>query len=248
MRRMVPALLLFACCAWGQSFEVASIRLHTARVQRVAALVSGQRFTAEAMSLDNLITYAYDVKRYQVFGVPGWADSNNLDCDRYDVSAKAEADGTLSQEQAKAMLRNLLAERFHLKFHRDMKEMPVYALVVAKDGHKLNDAAPDARIMMRMSGASKGLEMTVTAGTIAQLVNQFSNANGVDRPVLDRTGLAGSYDYKLTWSPSLGATDNGSEAVSIFTALQEQLGLRLEPQRAPIEILVIDNAEKPTEN
>jgi bla regulator protein BlaR1 len=248
MTRMIPALLLFACCGWAQSFEVASIRLHTGRVQRIAALVSGQRFTAEAMSLDNLITYAYDLKRYQVFGVPGWADSTNLDCDRYDINAKADGDGTLSQEQAKNMLRTLLSERFHVKFHRDMKEMPVYALVVAKDGHKLKDAAPDARTMMRMSSASKGVEMTVTAGPIAQLVNQFSNANGVDRPVLDRTGLAGSYDYKLTWGPSLGATGNDSDAVSIFTALQEQLGLKLEPQRAPIETLVIDNAEKPTEN
>src|SRR5215468_9190508 len=108
MTKTITTLLVFTCCAWGQSFEVSSIRLHTARVERVAAFVSGQRFTAEAMSLDNLITYAYDVKRYQVFGVPSWADSNNLACDRYDLSAKAEADGTLSQEQAKAMLRNLL--------------------------------------------------------------------------------------------------------------------------------------------
>ena len=247
MTRNISALLLFTCCAWGQAFEVASIRMHADRVQRVAAFVSGQRFTAEAMSLDNLITYAYDVKRYQVFGVPSWADSNNLNCNRYDVSAKAEGE-TLTQEQAKMMLQNLLAERFHLRFHREMKEMPVYALVVAKNGHKLKNAAPDAPIMMRMSGASKGLEMTVTAGTISQLVNQFSNANGVDRPVLDRTALSGSYDYKLTWSPYVGATSNDSEAVSIFTALQEQLGLRLEPQRALIETLVIDNAEKPTEN
>jgi uncharacterized protein (TIGR03435 family) len=200
------------------------------------------------MSLDNLITYAYDVKRYQLFSVPSWADSNNLGGDRYDVSAKAEGDGTLTQEQAKVMLQNLLAERFHLRFHRDMREMPVYALVLDKNGHKLKQAAADAQIMMRFSGGPKGAEMTVTAGTMAQLVNQFSNANGVDRPVLDRTGLSGSYDFKLTWSPKLGATGDDSEAVSIFTALPEQLGLRLEPQRAPIATLVIDNAQKPTEN
>jgi uncharacterized protein (TIGR03435 family) len=112
MTRIISVLLVFTCWALGQSFEVALIRLHAARVERVAALVSGQRFTAEANSLDNLITYAYDVKRYQVYGVPSWGDSNNLACDRYDVSAKAEADGTLSQEQAKLMIRNLLADRF----------------------------------------------------------------------------------------------------------------------------------------
>ena len=248
MTRIISVLLVFTCWAWGQSFEVASIRLRTTRIERVAALVSGQRFTAEAMSLDNLITYAYDVKRYQVSGVPSWADSNNLACDRYDVSAKAEADGTLSQAQAKVMLRNLLADRFHLRFHREMKDMPIYALVVAKNGPKLKEAAPDAQIILRLSSGPKGPEMTVTAGTMAQLVNQFSNANGVDRPVLDKTGLTGAYDYKLTWTPELGAPRNDSETVSIFTALQEQLGLRLEPQRAPIEVLVIDSAERPSEN
>src|SRR5262249_38297124 len=149
----------------------------------------------------------------QLFGVPNWGDSNNLGCDRYDISAKAEQDGKLNQDQAKAMLRNLLAERFRLRLHRDMKEIPVYALVVDKSGPKLKDAAPDALLSMRFSGGSKGIELTATAATIAQLVNQFSNANGVDRPVVDRTGLSGSYEFKLTWSPALSATTDNSGAV-----------------------------------
>src|SRR5260221_14541287 len=113
MKRIITALLVFTSCVWGQSFEVASIRLHKTQVLTVAVHVSGQRFTTEAMSLDNLVTYAYDLKRYQVSGVPGWADSNRIDCDRYDIAAKAEGDGELRQDQAKLMVRTLLADRFH---------------------------------------------------------------------------------------------------------------------------------------
>ena len=90
--------------------------------------------------------------------------------------------------------------------------------------------------------------MEVTGGSMAQLVNQFSNNNGVDRPVLDKTGLTGKYDFKLTWTAGLNTPRDDSEAPSAYTALQDQLGLRLEPQRAPIEVLVVDNAEKPSEN
>jgi uncharacterized protein (TIGR03435 family) len=246
MSRIVLALLVFASYLWGQSFEVASIRLHATPVQRIGASVSGQRFAAEAMSLDNLITYAYEVKRYQLLGVPSWADSNDPNCLRYDVIAKAEGDQALSRNQARTMLQNLLADRFGLRFHREVKEMPVYALVVAKNGPKIKDTASAAPGSLIMAGRND-IELTSNAGSIAQLVNQLANANGVDRPVLDRTDLRGNYDYKLTWTPTIN-TGNDSEAISIFTALQEQLGLRLDPQRAPIEVLIIDQAEKPSNN
>ena len=248
MRRVISALLVFTCCALGQSFEVASIRLHKDRVQAIGASVSGQRLNVEAMSLDNLITYAYDLKSYQVLGAPSWADSNNSNCDRYDVNAKAEGDGPITQKQAKAMLQTLLGERFRLRFHREMRDMPVYALVVAKGGPKIKEAAPEAQSGFRMRGGTTGAEMVATGATMAQLANQFSNSNGVDRPVLDKTELTGKYEFKLTWSAGLNAPRNDSEAPSAYTALQEQLGLRLEPQRAPIEILVIESAEKPSEN
>jgi len=248
MKRIVSALLVLTSCAFGQFFEVASIRLHKGQVQVVGTSVSGQRLNAEAMSLNNLITYAYDLKSYQVLGAPSWADSKNLDCDRYDVSAKAEGDGPINQKQAKAMLQTLLAERFRLRFHREMRDMPVYALVVAKGGPKLKEAPPDGQGAFRVGGGFTAAEMEATGATMAQLANQFSNINGVDRPVLDKTGLTGKYEFKLTWSAGLNAPRNDSEAPSAYTALQDQLGLRLEPQRAPIEVLVVDNAEKPSEN
>lgn len=227
-------------------FEVASIRLHKTQIQSVGSRLSGPNFMAEAMSPDNLITYAYDLKSYQVSGVPSWADSQNLGCDRYDVNAKAEGDSALKMDQARAMVQSLLAERFHLQFHREMKDTPVYALVIAKGGHKLKEHTSDEPGGLRM-GRPNGIEVTSTGSPVSLLVSQLTKGNGVDRIVVDRTGLTGNYDYKLTWS-ALAAVRNDSDAVTIFTALQEQLGLRLEPQRAPIEVLVVDHIEKPTEN
>src|SRR5215470_4676270 len=99
MKRIIAVILVTACCLPAQSFEVASVRLHKDRVQSVSARVAGDRFIGEALSADNIITFAYDLKSYQVSGAPNWADSNNQGCDRYDVSGKAEGDGTLSRDQ-----------------------------------------------------------------------------------------------------------------------------------------------------
>ena len=244
MTRMLSALFVMTSCAWGQSFEVASVRLHTEPVRRIGSNLSGPRFTAEAFSLEGLITYAYDLEDYQVTGVPGWGVSRATP-DRYDITAKAAGDATLSREQAKKLLQSLLAERFQLKFHRESKELPVYALVVAKNGPKFKESAPEAKSLLTMT-SKNGIEMNVTKGNMAQLARQFSNSNGVNRPVVDRTGLTGSYDYKLTWTLDRGALDSDSAAVDI--ALQEQLGLKLEAAKAPFEMLVVDHAEKPSEN
>jgi bla regulator protein blaR1 len=244
MTRIISALFVLASCAGGQSFEVASIRLHTTPVRSIGINISGPRFTTEAVSLDNLITYAYDLQDYQVAGVPSWAVSST-NSDRYDIAAKAEGDGTLSRDQSKKLLQSLLAERFQLKFHYETKEMPVYALVVAKNGPKFKESPPEAQSMLRMGG-NNGIEMNVTKGDMAQLARQFSNRNGVNRLVLDKTGLTGHYDYKLTWTLERGALDNDSQTVDI--ALQEQLGLKLEATKAPIEVLVVDHAEKPSGN
>jgi bla regulator protein blaR1 len=240
--------LMCSSFGWGQSFEVASIRLHKTQVQSVGFQLSGPRFMGEALCADSLVTYAYNVKDYQVSGTPNWADSHNLTCDRYDLSAKAEGDEPLKTDQARAMLQSLLAERFHLQLHREMKDMPVYALVVGKNGHKLKANTSDEQGGLRMRGGSNGIELTSAGAELSVLVNQISNHNGVDRIVLDRTWLTGKYDYTLTWSSPLAAAGGDSNSVSIFTALQEQLGLRLEPQRAPIEVLAVDHLERPSEN
>ena len=122
----------------------------------------------------------------------------------------------------------------------------MYALVVAgKGGPKLKKSEPDAVSMMRIGG-ERTEQMTATKWTMEQLAANISN-NG-DRPVLDRTGLTGTYDFTLAWDPAYGSQRADPEAPSIFTALQEQLGLKLESQKAPVEVFVIDHAEKPSED
>jgi uncharacterized protein (TIGR03435 family) len=246
MTRAISVLLVVTAATRGQSFEVASVRPHVqasgAAYSGVGLRVSGSTLTAENNSLSNLITYAYDIKDYQVLGLPSWAES-----DRYDISAKAEGAGELTRDLARPMMQALLADRFQLKVHHGTKEMPVYALVVAKSGPKFKEGAPDAQSILRLGSAGKGVVMTVTKGSMAQLANQFSNRNGVDRPVLDKTGLTGGYDYKLEWGDN-GAVNADADVVSIFTAIQDQLGLKLEKTTALIEVLIVDSAAKPSEN
>jgi uncharacterized protein (TIGR03435 family) len=221
------------------AFEVASIRLHTGPVMAVGMKPSGPNVTMEAMSLHNLIGYAYDLQPYQILGGPSW-----ITADRYDIAAKAEGDGLLVPTQIKQMTQALLTDRFGLKYHRDTKEMPVYALVVGKNGPKLKESAPDAEKRLTLGSADGHTRMTVTKGDMAQLVGEFSNINGVDRPTIDKTGLTGAYDYQLDWSRG----EPGSNAPVIFTAIQEQLGLKFQPDKARVEVLVIDRVEKPGEN
>jgi len=131
-------------------------------------------------------------------------------------------------------MQTLLADRFQLKVHCETKEMPVYALVVAgKGGSKL-----------KQSAAGRTTQIVTAKGCIEQLVTQLSGTLG--QPVLDKTGLTGEYDYELEWAPENAAAE--VDTPGIFTALQEQLGLKLESQKAPVEVLAIDHAEKPSEN
>jgi len=221
-------------------FEVASIKLHQDLVRTVGVAISGTRVTISAMSVNNLVGYAYDLKSYQVSGGPNWATA-----DRWDIGAKGEGDGALTRDQVRKMIQALLADRFHVQLRRESTQTPVYALVVAgKAGTKLKESAPDAASRLSMSG-NRTIQITTTKGSIEQLVAQLSG--NLDRPVLDKTGLTGSYDYKLEWAPANSAAAD-LDVPSIFTAVQEQLGLKLESATAPIEVLVIDRVEKPSEN
>jgi uncharacterized protein (TIGR03435 family) len=223
-----------------QKFEVASIKLHQDPVSAVGIDISGTRVTVSAMSVSNLVRYAYDLKSYQVSGGPNWTTS-----DRWDIGAKGEGDSALTRDQVRKMIQALLADRFQVQLRHEIKQTPVYALVVAgKAGSKLKESAPDATSMLRMGG-NRTIQITTTRGSMEQLVAQLSG--NLDRPVLDKTGLTGSYDYKLEWAPA-NSTATDLDAPSIFTALPEQLGLKLEPATEPIEVLVIDRVEKPSEN
>jgi uncharacterized protein (TIGR03435 family) len=244
------------------ALEVASVKKHTGQQGGAARFtVSGSNVTVVALQMHDLIVEAFNLKPYQLSGEQDWmgggsslADmvSRSRGADSYDISAKAEGDAALTRDQGRVILQAVLAERFRLRVHRETKELPVYALVVGKNGPKLKESAPDAKFTagfeMRPSA-----RMTNTKTPMARLAEFLSIQ--ADRPVVDRTGLAGAYDFTLEWNLTDGQQsavgtpkDADSSGPSLFTAVQEQLGLKLETAKAPIEILVIDHADKPSEN
>jgi uncharacterized protein (TIGR03435 family) len=238
--------ILFAAAAVAAaqptSFEVTSIKVHPEPVTFSAdPEVRGSRIVGTASTLLDMITAAYQVKYEQVSGGPGWVGSIH-----YDFAAKAPGDAPPTEEQAKQMLQNMLAERFQLKIHRDKKDVPVYALVVGKNGPTMKPSTADAPGNNFTRADEAGMHMEATHGTMEHLATQLSSTAG--RPVHDRTGLTGYFAFKLDWLPANRTPEPNSNKVSIFTAVQEQLGLKLEPAKGQIDVLVIDRAEKPTEN
>jgi uncharacterized protein (TIGR03435 family) len=225
------------------SFDVASIKFHPGMVTFSAdPAVHGRTVTGTASTLLDLITTAYGVRYDQISGGPNWVNS-----DHYDIAAKAEGEGTLTKEQVRQMLQTLLADRFQLKIHRETKDVPAYALVVGKNGHKLKESSADAPgHNFTRSGGAGSLHMEATRGTMEQLTRQLSGTAG--RPVVDKTGLTGYYAYTLDWIPADRPAEPDSDTPSMGTAVQQQLGLKLEPTKAPYEFLIIDRAEKPSEN
>jgi uncharacterized protein (TIGR03435 family) len=244
----VAMAALFCSVAAAQSFEVASIHTRTDGTGGEFTLkpfrfeFSGQRLTIENFRLKDLITYAYAVEDYELIGGPRWAA-----IDRYDISADAAGDKPLTHDLARPLMRSLLADRFRLKVHTEMHKMPVYELIVAKGGPKMRLSSPDAHSLLTLGSAGNRAVMTVIAGSMAQLTGQFSKRNNVDRPVLDKSGLTGLYDYKLEWGNDTAPTAD-LDSQSIFSALQQQLGLRLKPASARMRVLVVDSAEKPSAN
>jgi uncharacterized protein (TIGR03435 family) len=228
--------------AGSPAFEVASIKPHPEPITVSNSSTSGTLATWTAVTLIDLISSAYDLNHYQqISGGPNWATSAH-----FDIAARGSGDAPLTKEQVGSMLQALLADRFQLKVHRETKEVPAYALVVGRNGTKLQD--PDmSKPVMRTTANSAGVHITGWHSNMEQLANQLSVTAG--RPVLDKTGITGIYAYQLDFNLSNNFDHASDSDIPIMsTAVQEQLGLRLEPQKAPIEILVIDSAEKPSGN
>jgi uncharacterized protein (TIGR03435 family) len=249
--------LLSAASAHAQTqFDVVSIKpaLPGARNSGYRRSPGGV-LNATNVTVKMLITYAYDVKDYQVSGGPGW-----LDTIRYEVLAKS---GTATTEPAsaaermtlmRAKVQALLADRFQLALHRTTKELPIFVLTVGKNGPKgLREPAPGEPDLV-----DNGHHFACHKTTLDSFAKIFLQGE-LGRPVINRTGLGGEYDFTMDWVPDEGqrrlaveesapnppATADGP---SFFTALQEQLGLRLEPSKGPVDILVIDHAERASEN
>jgi uncharacterized protein (TIGR03435 family) len=236
---IVVCLILEATAGGQESFEVASIKPHPGIITHSAdPSVTGNRVVAIASTLLDLIETAYRVRGDQISGAPGWAGS-----DHYDLNARAGA-STITREQMRLMLQALLAERFHLRIHRETKEVPMYLLVVNKNGARLKESSPAEERKGQITGDGSGMHMQVSQGTMAQLAERLSS-NGAGRPVADRTGLLGKYSFTLDWVNTVGPE---SEAPSLHVALEEQLGLRLESAKGASEVIVVEHVEKASAN
>jgi uncharacterized protein (TIGR03435 family) len=246
--------VLLSAGVFGQSappvraFEVASVKPHEGPAPIIGVSTSGQRLEGEAETVRGLVMWAYNLKNYQISS-PEKAYSAVGDT-FYDIVAKAEGDGVPTKAEFRQMLQLLLADRFKLKVHAETHEMPVYELVVGKNGPKFKESAPDASPMGRLGVSGRNYQVTMAKATMDDVVNAVANSF-LDRPVVDKTGLTGTYEIKLTYTPATRAnlaSEPDLSDISIFTAVQEQLGLKLEPQKGRVEVLVVDHLEKPSAN
>jgi uncharacterized protein (TIGR03435 family) len=256
-------------------FEAASVKPNLSGDQRVAILGQpGGRFTATNTSLAMLMGSAYRIREFQIVGGPGWIRD-----DRWDIQAKAE-EGAISPSPSASinpaaftpqqlMLQSLIEERFQLKMHREMRELPVYDLVALKGASKLKmsedqgpiqpqGTTPQRAGSMPRGGARLGRGAfdgnSILIGNLAAALSQE-----LGRPVIDKTDLKGRYDVMLRWAPEplpspVGpvqrdpATPADAAGPSIFTSVQEQLGLKLESSKGTVEVLLIDSVQRPSEN
>jgi uncharacterized protein (TIGR03435 family) len=234
------------------SFEVATIKPSKPDDQRKAFIVRGNQFSIINQPLTQIISFAYDVQAKQVIGLPDWAES-----DKFDIDGKPDGEGAPSGKQWKIMIQKLLAERFELKFHKDKKELSVYVLSVSKTGQKMtkNDSAPNGLPGLFFQGLGK---LNVRNALMSDFTGLMQSAV-LDRPVVDQTGLTGRFDFTLNWTPDdsqfggMGAkvpppTDSADAPPNLYTAIQEQIGLKLEATRAPADVMVIDHVTKPSAN
>ena len=266
----------------GPTFEVASIKRNNSTDGNMARRLQPGGTTLLNMPLRQLIMIAYGVQPFQVVGGPPWLTS-----DRFDILAKAE--GTPSQEDINLMLRALLADRFKLVVHIEKREMQAYSLVKARADGRLGAGLQPAAVDCGTAGRGRGGpppappagapraggpggpamgcrvmmapgRLTVAGQPLAQLATALGQQLG--RPVIDKTGLTGAFDFELAFMPEggrggpVGQPPPGApplppidpDAPSLFTALQEQLGLKLEAERLPVDVVVIDSVEQPTED
>jgi uncharacterized protein (TIGR03435 family) len=216
--------------AASAAFEAASVKPNNSGARAGTVRATPGRMVGSNASVKMLLQEAFNVKSYQVSGGPSWLES-----DRFDVEAKAEDGGT--EDQMRPMLQTLLADRFKLLVHRETKEMRVSALMVASGGFKLHELKAGEPAPVPPPRREDWVGMIVRTGPVSDLAAILSEG-AVGVPVIDETGLKGRYLFNVVWGP-------GEDMV---TVILEQLGLKFETQKAPIEILVIDHLEKPGEN
>jgi uncharacterized protein (TIGR03435 family) len=222
-------------------FEVATIKPSDPNATRTSFRVEGRHILMSNQPVVNLIALVYGLQGRQISGGPAW-----IETDRYDIDGVADVEGEPNLKQMQEMYRKLLVERFSLSVHRDTKEMPVYALTVGKAGPKnLAKSQGDPNGEPDQKGGPRKMTFTNCSMEEFSLMLQFM----MDRPVLDKTEVAGRFDFVLSWTPMDAAeTTDPNAPPGMFTAIQEQLGLKLDAVKAPAEVLVVDRVERPSAN
>ncbi len=230
-------------------FEVASIRLSRPDEHGPRFWFENRRFSVTHTSLADLVKFSFGLQQREIAGAPDW-----FAAERFDISAEPDGEGEPSFKQWQSMVGKLMADRFQLKFHYEKRELPVYVLTIAKTGPKLTKS--------QSANTGLGFGAPGNFGATDASMADFAQAMGqavLDRPVVDQTGLTGKYDFRLTWTPDEtqfgaeggyrpAATENPDAPPHLFEAIQEELGLKLEPAKAAVDVLVIDHVEQPSAN
>jgi len=253
---MKPALWTLFCCAAlsaQPAFEVASVKPNTSgdRWESVSPTTGG-KLTAKNVTVAWLVKTAYRVEPFQVAGLPAWANT-----ERFDVLARA-ADGNTTPEQIRQMIQSLLADRFQMAMHKEDREQPTYSLMTAKNGPKLKKAAKDVCVESTMEHPCGGFriykrsQMWGETVTVKQFAAELTYMMG--RMVVDKTGIPGLFDIRVEWTPEQFGPEPGTEVkpeeanATLFTSVQEQLGLRLVSEKAPVETIIVDRVSHPAAN
>ena len=233
-------------------FDVATVKPSDPNRPGKLFTVRGLEVMTINTTLSDLITMSYNIHTKQIVNGPSWMEQ-----DKFDLTGRPKAEGVPNTDQLRGLIRSLLADRFKLTVHTEKRDLPAYALVVGARGHKLtpNTSNPNGLPALLFKGLGNMPAINATMNDFARLLTQAV----LDRPVVDRTGLQGRFDFTITWTPdesqfrSMGVNvppppADGSGPPGLFTAVQEQLGLRIDSITAPVDVVVIDRVERPSEN
>jgi uncharacterized protein (TIGR03435 family) len=233
--------------------EVATIKPSDPNRPGKLFTMKGQDVVTINTTISDIITMAYDLHPRQIVGAPAWLES-----DKYDITAKPDVSGQPNVAQMKVILQKLVADRLEFKFHREKRELNVYALTVLKTGKKFNKSERDPNSNPGLFFGAPRVTLNVTNATMGEFTNILQGAV-LDKPVVDQTGLTEKYDFQLKFTPDPGMmqglggggpppADNVDAPPDLFTAIQQQLGLKLESTKAPADVIVVDHIDRPSEN
>lgn len=257
-KRLVLAMMIFSAGVVvgqtppaGPAFEVSTVKpvLPNAKASRFITMQGDNRFVAKYYTLKLLIAAAYDLSPKVISGGPAWIES-----DHFDILALTPGQKKPARDEQMAMLRTLLTDRFKLSFHREEKAFAIYELDVAKAGPKLRASAeaPGDAPQLISTVYPDHLHLPARNATMGEFASLLQRAV-LDRPVVDQTGLKGKFDFDLDWAADetqfggeVPAAPSDAQSPPFFKAIEEQLGLRLEAKRGPVEALIVDSAQQPS--